>query len=56
MKKLSTNPDSATSQSGNHKCASPVARVAVNQILKAAYRRHARGRVAQQAMVACLGR
>ena len=44
------------SHCGIQKSVSPAAHAAVHQILKAAYRRHTRGRIAQAAMLACLGR
>ena len=56
MKNLPTKPGPPTPHAAPHQCGARVAHAAVRQILKAAYRRHTRGRVAQEAMVACLGR
>ena len=56
MKKLPPSPGSGIAPVGIHTAISSAAHATVNQILKAAYRRHARGRVARAAMDACLGR
>jgi hypothetical protein len=54
--KTQNSPADSGQEPGSRKApARSGARAAVNDILKIAYRRHARGRVARAAMLACLG-
>jgi hypothetical protein len=55
MKKHASHPAPASPGSGPATSKSVATRAKVNAILRTAYRRHARGKIARAAMVACLG-
>jgi len=54
---MKKNPPSSSAPvtDGFQESARPGRRASVNDILRAAYRRHSRGKVARAAMLACLG-